>query len=162
MSRFGGRGRRSRATVEGTALALAGTALLLAGCGGGGSSTLTHQELVSKANAACAAANAQAAALPAPKATADLVPYLSRSERIVLALKEKISALPAAQADRASVQRYVGALTKADAVLDDMTNAARNENAAAVKFLAGDIAAANIGPAAARAGFSTCATAPGS
>jgi hypothetical protein len=162
MGRRRGRGRRSSATVGRCSLAVAGTALLLTGCGGGGDgpSALTHQELVSQANAACAAANAQAAAVPAPKATADLVPYLSRSEHIVLALKAKIGALPAAQADRAPVQRYVAALTKADAVLDDMTNAARNDNPSAVKLLSGDIAAANIGAAAARAGFSTCATAP--
>jgi hypothetical protein len=163
MSRRQGRGFRTTGTVRGACLATVGAALLIAGCGGGhddGPTQLSHQELVSQANAACARANRQEAAVPAPKGTADLVAYLSRSEQIVIKLKADIAGLAAPPADRAAVQRYVAALTHADAALNDMSNAARNDNPSAVKELASQIAAAAIGPTAAHAGFSTCATAP--
>jgi hypothetical protein len=56
-------------------LAVAGAAILIAGCGGG-SDSLSAEELRSQADAICAAADEATAAIPEPTSNEDILPFL--------------------------------------------------------------------------------------
>jgi hypothetical protein len=135
--------------------------LVAAGCGGGGSSSSSSGgDFASQANAACAAANEQAAALPAPKGGTDLVTYLVKNEEIVAQLHSKLVGLEAPSESKAAVAKYLSALEEAEALLNEMANAARNANPDAVKSISREVGEIEVGALAKQANLSTCAESP--
>lgn len=83
--------------------------LLPAACGG--SSTLTHAQLVTRADAACREADHLAARLAAPGASySALAGYAKELSPIVGRLIDKLAAMNANASDRAPLERYVNAL----------------------------------------------------
>ena len=95
----------SRPVRKGYLTLIVTIAVSLAGCGGSSSGTLTHAQLVSKANAICAQRNAQIAALPrtlanptTAKSTAELVGDVLAIDRPLIA---KLQALKPPASDKA-------------------------------------------------------------
>lgn len=88
-------------------------ALLVAACGG--SSALSHAQLVTRANAACRHADQAAARLSAPgDSYVALARYAGQLSPIVRGLIDKLGALNANATDRTALDRYVGALRAGD------------------------------------------------
>lgn len=143
------------------ALLGAGTVVLLsfAGCGGGGSegshsSSSSASSFARAADAACAKADGEVAALKAPAGTPDLVRYLGRTEAIVVKLRRQIEDLkPADKASRA----YLGGLQRSSVVLNEMFDAAQSENPDAVGELSKTLAGLRLGRLATQAGLTVCA-----
>jgi hypothetical protein len=153
-----------RPLVAGVAL---GLALVAAGCGGGGSDTptattsavLTHQQLVTQANAACTKASDAVAKVPAATTMADLAGYAGQVQTIGKSLHDQLAALNPPAADRQSFAGYLDALSASNRALAAMKTAATGNDTDAVRVASDAIAGANIGVLAARAGLSSCATA---
>jgi hypothetical protein len=81
----------------------------------GGSSTLSHSELVSKAASDCRKANQAAARLAAPgQSYSSLNNYARGLSPIVAGLIGNLTALKPGTADRGALQSYVGALRSGD------------------------------------------------
>jgi hypothetical protein len=94
-------------------IAAAIAAVALAGCGG--SSTLSHAQLATRADTACRQADAAAAGLAAPgNSYASLAHYASELSPIVRTLTDKLGALKANASDRPALQRYLAALRAGD------------------------------------------------
>lgn len=136
--------------------------LVAAGCGGGGSSGSDSGggDFASQANAACARANQEAVALPAPRGGTDLVSYLVKNEEIIARLHSQLVGLEAPSENAAAAETYLNALGQAEAMLNEMTNAARNDNPDAVKSISGEVGEVEVGSLAKKAGLSTCAENP--
>ncbi len=143
------------------ALLGAGTVVLLslAACGGGSgegspSSSSSTSSFVRAADAACAKADGEVAALKAPAGTPDLVRYLGRTEAIVVKLRRQIEDLkPAGKAPRA----YLAGLQRSSVVLNEMFDAAQSENPDAVGELSKALAGLRLGHLAGQAGLNVCA-----
>jgi hypothetical protein len=137
-------GSHESAAVRRAILCLGLTSAVLAGCGGSSSSsTLTHQQLVAKANAICAQRNTSIEALPKSlrdlSKVSTLATYLGRVESIDRPLIAKLKALKPPAADKATWQRTMAdndnvfrAATKAQA-------AAHAGNAAEVRRISGQL-----------------------
>lgn len=103
------RATRLRSSLAAAAL----TALIASGCGG--SSSLSHGQLVTRLDAACRQANQAAARLPAPAHSYSALNSYARSlSPIVQRLIGKLTALTPGAADRHSLQSYVGVLRAGD------------------------------------------------
>jgi hypothetical protein len=97
-------------------VALFAVAAAIGGCGG--SSTLTHAQLVAKANQACGQATAAAGRLGSPPATyAGLAGYARKLSPIVEKLIGNLRSLNASGNDRPALSNYVSALTAGDHAL---------------------------------------------
>ena len=133
--------------------------LIVAGCGGGSSSSSSGtggEAFASGAEAACAGANKQIAALGTPQQE-QVLEYLETTETVVEGLDEEVRALAGpASAETA----YAEALGKAVIVLNQMANAARNENYDAVRELSDGLVQLRLGELAEAAGLKTCAEVP--
>lgn len=133
--------------------------LSLAACGGGSSegsssSFSSASSFARAADAACAKADGEVAALKAPVGTPDLVRYLGRTEAIVVHLRRRIEELkPADKASRA----YLAGLLRSSVVLNEMFDAAQSENPDAVGELSKTLAGLRLGRLARRAGLTVCA-----
>jgi hypothetical protein len=141
-------------------LGLGTVALLsIAACGGGSSggshsSPSSSSSFARAADAACAKADGEVAALKAPAGTADLVRYLGRTEGIVVKLRRRIEDLkPADGASRA----YLAGLQRSSVVLNEMFDAAQSENPDAVGELSRTLAGVRLGRLAGQAGLTVCA-----
>lgn len=136
-------------------------AALLAGCGGGGSSSGSGGEgssgdFVSTAEAACKKANQEIAGLGTPQ-QAEVFKYVERTETAIEELHQKVQA---AAGDSAAEKAYVKGLADAVPVLNEMTNAARNENFDAVREISAELIEIHLGELAEAAGLKTCAEVP--
>jgi hypothetical protein len=143
-------------------------ALTAAGCGGGGgdattaattAKALTHQQLVSQANAACAKASAEVAKVPAAQSISGLSAYAERVQAIGRSLHDQLAQLEAPAADRQAFAGYLDGLSSSNRALGTMKSAAAGNDPDGVRSASDAIAGANIGVLAARAGLSSCATA---
>lgn len=130
----------------------------LAGCGG--SSTLSHAQLVSKGNSACQATNATIAALPAPGTLKDLSSYADSTRAATTQLRHKLASLKAPTADQAGVKKYLAALAQGDVLLGRISTAAARGESSAVSALGSELAALPTSTLASAVGLSQCATSP--
>jgi len=151
---------KSRSLVPLLLLAVVAAALL-AGCGGGGSSSGSGGEgssgdFASTAEAACKQANQEIAGLGTPQ-QAEVTKYMERTEVVIEELHERVQA---AAGDGAAEAAYVKGLASAIPVLNEMTNAARNENFDAVREISGELIEIHLGELAEAAELKTCAEVP--
>jgi hypothetical protein len=157
-------------------------ALAMAGCGGdsgGGSSApttaatapartattsgaLTHAQLVSQADAACAKASDAIGAIPAARSLSALAEYAAAVRRVGQDLREQLGALKPGADDQAAYATYLDGIDASNAALDAMRTAAQGGDAQAVRAAAATIDKTAVGVLATRAGLPGCAaTAPG-
>ncbi|MBS1878644.1 MAG: hypothetical protein JST31_03950 [Actinobacteria bacterium] len=132
-------------------------AALAAGCGGSGGSSSGGGEFSAEANAACTTANARVAALPRPEGEAQLLPYVEKTEAIVVGLEREVTAL-GGSGD--AIKAYLAGLEESAQVLNKMSNAARSHNLGAVGELASQLAEIGLARLASAAGLGACAKAP--
>lgn len=131
-------------------------AVLLAGCGG--SSTLSHSELISKAGAACKEANSAAAGLTAPgNSYTDLARYAKQLSPIVQSLIGKLSALKAGTTDKPSLDAYVGALRTGERGLGLLATATSSAQATQATSL---MTQQSLPQLASKLGVPACASSP--
>jgi uncharacterized protein GlcG (DUF336 family) len=159
-------GRPAHLILMATA-ALAAVAIVVSGCGGGGSSSGSPSggggggegasgSFASGAEAACATANKAIEALGTPT-QAEVLKYMETTESVVGKLSDEISALnPSDAAEKA----YTAALAKSETVLNEMTNAARNENFDAVREISDELIELHLGELASNADLRICAEVP--
>jgi hypothetical protein len=143
-------------------LAAVGVALL-AGCGGGSSSSGSSSsgsgssgDFASAAETACTKANEEIAALGTPQ-QAEVLKYMERTEAVIEELHEQVQA---AAGEGAAEAAYVKGLTTAIPVLNQMTNAARSENFDAVRELSAELIELHLGELAEAAELKACAEVP--
>jgi hypothetical protein len=146
--------------------ALAAVAIVVSGCGGGGSSSGSSSgggggerasgSFASGAEAACATANTAIEALGTPT-QAEVLKYMETTESVVGKLSDEVAALnPSDAAEKA----YTAALAKSETVLNEMTNAARNENFDAVREISDELIELHLGELAEDADLRICAEVP--
>jgi hypothetical protein len=158
-------GRPAHLILMATAV-LAAVAIVVSGCGGGGSSTGSSPgggggeeasgAFASGAEAACATANTAIEALGTPT-QAEVLKYMETTESVVGKLSDEVAALnPSDAAEKA----YTAALAKSETVLNEMTNAARNENFDAVREISDELVELKLGELAEAADLRICAEVP--
>lgn len=138
--------------------------LVVAGCGGGGSSSSSTGEadsggggaFASGAEAACGSADKAIAAFGTPQQD-QVLEYMEKTETVIETLHEEVAALDGSGASEAA---YTEALGKAVIVLNQMTNAARNENYDAVRELSDGLVEEHLGELAEAADLKACAEVP--
>jgi hypothetical protein len=139
-------------------------ATLVAGCGGGGSSSGnsssggegSSSDFASAADAACKKANQEIAGLGTPQQT-EVTKYMERTEVVIEELHEQVQA---AAGDGAAEAAFVKGLADAVPILNEMTNAARNENYDAVREISSELIEIHLGELAEAAELKTCAEVP--
>lgn len=151
---------KTRSAVALLLLAVVGAAVL-AGCGGGGSTTGSDGagssgDFASTAEAACTTANREIAALGTPQ-QAEVLKYMERTEVVIEELHEQVQA---AAGDGAAEAAYAKGLASAVPILNEMTNAARNENYDAVRELSAGLIQIHLGELAEAAELKSCAEVP--
>jgi len=151
---------KSRSLVSLLLLAVV-AALVVAGCGGGGSSSGSggkgsSGDFASTADAACKKANQEIAGLGTPQ-QAEVTQYMERTEAVIEGLHEQVQA---AAGESSAEAAYVKGLAAALPVLNEMANAARNENFDAVRELSAGLIEIHLGELAEDAGLETCAEVP--
>lgn len=140
-------------------------AIALAGCGGGGdddggtTEKLSHEALVSRANAACRTAAAGIARIPTAGAIDELGAYADRVGAISTRLADELSQLTPSQPDETSYTRFLDALRTSNAQLRALSAAAAAGDRDAVASAARKIANAEPGTYAAVVGLDLCAAA---
>jgi hypothetical protein len=130
--------------------------LLLVGCGGGGGSgsASSQASFAQAADAACAKADQEVAALSPPTSPTELIRYLGKTEAIVVGLEQQVEQLdPADGPSRA----YLGGLRRSSVLLNEMFDAAQSKNPDAVGELSKTLAAVRLGHLAKQAGLDVCA-----
>jgi hypothetical protein len=146
--------------------ALVALAIGVSGCGGGGSGSGTSSgggggegasgAFAGGAESACATANKAIEALGTPTQS-EVLKYMETTETVVAKLSEEVSALkPSDAAEKA----YTAALAKSVTVLNEMTNAARNENFDAVREISDELVELKLGVLAGAANLRICAEVP--
>jgi hypothetical protein len=142
------------------AVAIAVAVVIVAGCGGGGSSSSSGSggggDFASGAEAACANANKQIAALGVPE-EASVLEYLEGTEAVIEKLHSEIAALGSSGS---AEREYTNALAKSVTVINEMSNAARSENLDAVRELSNSLVDFHLGELAEAAELKTCAEVP--
>jgi hypothetical protein len=139
----------------------------LAGCGGGGSSSSgssstaggsssSNSDFASAADAACATADKQIAALGTPT-QAEVLQYMETTETVIEKLHSEVQAL---EGSGSAEMAYTEALGKSVITLNHMTNAARNENFDAVREISDELIELKLGELAETAGLKVCAEVP--
>jgi len=151
---------KSRPVVALLLLAVVGAALL-AGCGGGGSSSGSSGGgsaggFASTAEAACKKANQEIAGLGTPQ-QAEVSKYVERTEVVIEELHEQVQA---AAGDGPAEAAYAKGLEEAVPILNEMSNAARNENFDAVREISAELIQIHLGDLAEAAELKTCAEVP--
>lgn len=144
--------------------ALAAVAIAVSGCGGGGSSTGSSSSggegasgaFASGAEAACSTANKAIEELGTPS-QAEVLTYMETTESVIGKLSDEVSALGASDA---AEKAYTAALAKSEVVLNEMTNAARNENFDAVREISDELIELHLGELAENADLRICAEVP--
>ena len=142
--------------------------VVVAGCGGGSSSSGGSSStgssggeggsssFTSGADAACTAANKKIAALGTPQQE-EVLKYLESTENVIAELDQEIQGLVGSGSTEAA---YATALGKSLPVLNQMTNAARNENFDAVRELSDELVELELGELAEAAELKACAEVP--
>jgi hypothetical protein len=150
---------RPHRLILSAAAALAVVAVV-SGCGGGSSSSSgsggSSGSFASGAEAACTTANKQIAALGTPQ-QAEVLAYLEQTEAVIEKLHQEVAALAGSGSAEAA---YTEGLATAIPVINEMANAARNENFDAVRELSDQLVEVHLGELAEAAELSTCAEVP--
>jgi hypothetical protein len=141
--------------------ALAAVAIVVSGCGGGNSSSSSGGEgasgaFASGAEAACTTANKAIEALGTPSES-EVLQYMETTESVIGKLSEEVSALGASDA---AEKAYAAALATSVTVLNQMTNAARDENFDAVREISDELIELHLGKLAEHAELRICAEVP--
>jgi hypothetical protein len=149
---------KTRSAASLLLLAVIGAALL-AGCGGGGSSSGSSGgegssgDFASTAEAACSKTSKEIAALGTPQ-QAEVSTYMESTEVLIEELHQQVQA---AAGEGEAEAAYVKGLATAVPVLNEMTNAARNENFDAVRELSQELIQIHLGELAEAAELKSCA-----
>jgi len=122
-----------RSAFMGSGLLAVAVAVALAGCGG--SSTLTHSQLVSQANAVCRTKNAQVSALGRPTTLAGLQHALALGIPIAEQAETRLRALKPPSSDAAAFRQTLALDAQALAVDRQAEQAAGAGNAARFRQL---------------------------
>lgn len=134
----------------------AGLAVSVSACGGSG--TLSHAQLLSKAAADCRKADVAAARLPAPSQSySSLNQYARGLSPIVDTLIGSLTALKPAASDRGPLQGYVGALRGGDQGLRLLGSASSPAQVTQARSM---IASQSLSAHASTLGVSDCGSAP--
>ena len=146
--------------------ALAAVAIVVSGCGGGGGGGSiagsssggegASGAFASGAETACSTANKAISELSTPSQT-EVLKYLETTESVIGKLSEEVAAL---RASDAAEKAYTAALAKSETVLNEMTNAARNENFDAVREISDELIELHLGELAENADLRICAEVP--
>jgi hypothetical protein len=154
-------GRPIRLVLMAT-VALAAVAIVVSGCGGGGSGSSSSAPsggggasaaFASGAESACATANKAIEEMGTPSQS-EVLKYMETTESVVGKLSEEVSAL---EASDGAEKAYAAALEKSSTVLNEMTNAARNENFDAVREISDELIELHLGELAEAADLRICA-----
>jgi hypothetical protein len=158
---------KKRSTFSLLLLAILGLGVL-AGCGGGGSSSSSSSSgstgsggegsstFALSAEAACKSANKKIAALGSPQQE-EVLKYLESTEEVIAELDQTVQGLVGSGSAETA---YAAALGKSLPVLNEMTNAARNENFDAVRELSDELVELHLGELAESAELKACAEVP--
>ncbi len=146
------RPRRNRTSLA----AAVATALALAACGG--SSTLSHAQLVSKASGDCHRADQAASRLAAPAGTyTSLNQYAHGLSPIVTGLIGDLTSLKPAAGDRTPLQSYVGALRSGNQGLELLASASSPAQVTQARTI---LASQSLSSRASALGAVACGAAP--
>ena len=137
----------------------------LIGCGGGGTSgkgpPLTHEQLVTQANAICAQANARTEALSATLANPQDLPHLAElvavSEPIDADQLRKLEALNPGSQDKDAYDKLLSDARDLTGKLPSLRSAAEAGDAQTVQKIANDLSANPASTEAADLGLTECA-----
>ncbi|MDO8210587.1 hypothetical protein [Conexibacter sp. CPCC 206217] len=152
--------RRAAATVL---VGLVG--LVVAGCGGGNDDNgnadkqLSHTALVARANSLCRAATSGVTKVPPASSLEALADYASDVATISGRLHADLARLTPPARDRVTYNRYLEALATSNEQLSAMQRAAQDGDDGGVRTAVSKIVGADVGLAAANAGFGLCAAA---
>jgi hypothetical protein len=134
--------------------------ILLVGCGSGGggsSKPLSHQQLVSQANAACKQANNQFAALPRITTLAGVSSFAASAQPIAQDLQSKLQALQPPQKDQSAFSSLLSAFKAQIAELPALRAAAEAGNQQQAQKIANDLDASAFNTDASDLGLTECA-----
>lgn len=124
----------TRSTVRSTSIAsaAAAVAILVAGCGGSSGSThLTHDQLVAKANSICSNAKNQAGTLSTPTTTTELVPFIDTLTTLYRSIESQLKGLKPPSADSAEYNQLLSTAHQVLPLLSQLRTAAAAGNQAA-------------------------------
>jgi hypothetical protein len=132
--------------------------VIIAGCGGSSHpTTLTHAQLVKRANAACATANAQAAQQSKPHTPAQLAALAGHLQQIAGTLISQLRSLDPSSADRAGYEKYLQDLRTGDHLLSQLRAAASSGNAARIRQVLAEMSSSPDDRDARAVGLAVCA-----
>lgn len=117
---------------------VASAALLAAGCGGGGGGALSKAEYAAKADAACAAANSEGKGLDL-SSTEKIAANGDRAKEILDELANKVDDLQPPDELKDSADSFVTGLKQEADQFGDMTQAAKDGDAAKIKEIQGKL-----------------------
>jgi hypothetical protein len=130
-------------------------------CGGGSSdATLSHADLVSKANASCQKASKTVAGLQLPSGQAGLAGYTGKVKAATVQMENEIAGLKPNAQDQKAVTQYLDAVKQSNAILTKLQSAAQQGNVAAIRQFGSNMQDLGLGVAAARAGLHECSLTP--
>ena len=141
----------------GLAAALAGLTALAAGCGGSG--RLSHDAFVQRADAVCAAYDAQVQLLAKPSSYDDVITYVAKTLPLYIAAVDELKALRPPAADEETVRAWLAQEDAVAAALRRLRKAAMQHDPAATNSASATVQAASLAGrrAAAALGMSDCA-----
>ena len=137
--------------------ALAGAALLLAGCGGG---RLSHGAFVRRADAVCSAYADTVSLLTRPRSFAAVQSYVERTLPLYLSALDRLQALKPPRRDEPAVRTWLAADRKVVTALRNLRAAALRHDLAATNDASNALQAASLAArrAAGDVGLEVCAT----
>jgi hypothetical protein len=135
--------------------AIAVLAVLLGGCGG--SSGLSHAQLIDRADAYCHQATARVAALTAPSSLASLAAYANQTRSETAELASQLKSLKPSSSDKQALDRYIQSLEKGNALLGRIASAASANESTTVGTLGKELAAVPTAALASQDGLTDCA-----
>ena len=144
-------------SIMGIALVGCGSSSNSSSTSGGSSKPLSHQEFVSKANAACAQVNTQVAALPRITSLAGASSFAASAQPIAQDLLRKLQALQPPQNDQSAFSKMLSDFQAQIAVLPALRAAAEAGNQQEAQKLANDLNASPFNTDATDLGLTECA-----
>jgi hypothetical protein len=133
--------------------------LLLAGCGGGGSSRLSKADFIAKANAICSKYQAKINALPQPKSVKDVPGYIDKALPLLQAGTSQLEGLKAPTELQSTADEWRGILHTQVDQAKSLKTAAEKGDVAGVTRIANGASAQNkrANQLAAQLGAQACA-----
>ena len=113
-------------------------AVLVAGCGGGGSSRLTRSEYAKQADKICSTYNARLNALPQPKNQAELSAFVGKAVPLVSDASDRLSELKPPQDEQRIADSWNRANSDIVRALERLRDAAKAKNNAKMQTALAD------------------------